>query len=354
MLSVISALLVLGALILVHEFGHFIVARLFNVKVMKFSIGFGPKLFGFKGKETEYLISAVPLGGYVKLYGEESNEEILEEKDRAFYFQSPIKRILIVFAGPAFNFFFAFLVFFMVNSIGYKTISAKVGDVKEGYPAYKAGIKKGDIIVKIQDKNVRVWDDVSTVIKKNGGKPVMLEIQRGNDKFITTITPTFEKTKNLFGEEVSVPIVGIIASDEMVWVSYPIHEAFYKGIHQVYEITKLTILTVYKLIRRDLPISSLGGPIMITKMAGETAKTGVLNLIAFMALLSINLGVLNLLPIPILDGGHIFLFGIEAVTGKVASDKVKEVFAYIGIIIVALLTITVFYNDIVKIFLEKK
>lgn len=353
MISIISALIVIGVLVLVHEFGHFIVARFFNIKVLKFSIGFGPKLFGIKGKETEYLISAVPLGGYVKLYGEE-DEEIVEEKERAFSTQKPLIKTLIVFAGPFFNFLFAFLVFFLVNVVGYKTISTKVGDVKENYPAYNAGIRKGDIITKIQGKPVIVWEDVSKVIKESEGKVILLEIKRGNDIFLTTVMPKLEKTKNVFGEEVNVPIVGIVSSDELVKISHPLHKAFYKGCQQVYDLTKLTVLTVYKLITRVVPVSSLGGPIMITKLAGETAKTGTMNLIAFMALLSINLGVLNLLPIPILDGGHIILFLFEALTGKTASPKVKDAFTYIGIIFIATLTIVVFYNDIMRIFLEKK
>lgn len=353
MVSIISAIIVIGVLVLVHEFGHFIIARLFNVKVLKFSIGFGPKLFGINGKETEYLISAVPLGGYVKLYGEE-DEEITEERERAFCFQSPLKKIMIVFAGPFFNVLFAFLVFFLVNSVGYKTISSRVGDVKEGYPAYMAGIKKGDVITKIEGKDVKIWEDVSSVIKSSGGKSITVEVKRGADIFLTTITPKFEKAKNLFGEEVSVPIVGIVSSDEMVTISYPVHVAFYKAGQQVYELTKLTFQTVYKLIKRVVPVSSLGGPIMITKLAGETAKTGALNLIAFMALLSINLAVLNLLPIPVLDGGHIILFCFEAITGRAASPRVKEAFTYIGIAIIAMLTITVFYNDITRIFLSKK
>lgn len=353
MISVLSAIIVIGVLVLVHEFGHFIVARFFNIKVLKFSIGFGPKLFGINVRETEYLVSAIPLGGYVKLYGEE-DEEIVEEKERAFCFQKPFRKILVVFAGPLFNFFFAFLVFFLVNALGYKTISSKVGDVKEGYPAYVAGIRKGDIITKIENKPVKVWEDVSRVIKNSKGNQLSLEVKRQNNIFYTNIVPKYEKAKNLFGEEVNTPIVGIMSSDELVYISYPVHEAFIKSGYQVYELTKLTLLTVYKLINRVVPVSSLGGPIMITKLAGETAKTGILNLVAFMALLSINLGVLNLLPIPILDGGHIVLFGYEAITGKKPSQRFKEVFTYVGIMLIVMLTVTVFYNDIARIFFEKK
>ncbi len=353
MVSIISAIIVIGVLVLVHEFGHFIVARFFNIKVLKFSIGFGTKLFGFKGKETEYLISAVPLGGYVKLYGEE-DEEITEERERAFCLQSPFKKIAIVLAGPLFNFIFAFLVFFLVNAVGFKTLSSRVGDVKQGYPAYTAGIKKGDVIIKVDGKPVKIWEEVSRIIKASRDKGLTMELKRDNDIFITTVTPVMEKTKNLFGEDVETPVVGIVSSDELVRISYPVHQAFYRGVYQVYELTKLTVLTVYKLVLRVVPVSSLGGPIMITKLAGETAKTGTLNLIAFMALLSVNLGVLNLLPIPVLDGGHIILFSIEAVIGRKLSPRFKEVFTYVGMTIIILLTITVFYNDITRIFLEKK
>lgn len=353
MISVISAIVVIGVLIFVHEFGHFVFARIFKVKVLKFSLGFGPKIFGVMGRETEYLVSAVPLGGYVKLYGEE-DDEVVDDPSRAFSYQSAWKKILIVFAGPFFNFLFAFLVFFLVSLFGYKTVSTKVGDVKEGYPAFRAGIKKGDIILKIEGREVRGWEEVSKIIKSNKNKALVVEVKRGNDIFVTTIVPQLEKTKNLFGEEVETPIVGIISSDELVTISYPFHRALVKAGEQVYELTKITLLTVYKLLKRVVPISSLGGPIMITKLAGETAKTGVLNLVAFMALLSINLGVLNLLPIPILDGGHIVVFVFEAILGRRASPKVKEAITYVGIVIIAFLTIIVFYNDIARLFFDRK
>ena len=165
MVSILSAIIVIGILVLVHEFGHYVTAKYFNVKVLKFSIGFGPKIFGVKGKETEYLISSVPLGGYVKLYGEDDKDEIFEERDRAFSTQSPLRKIAIVFAGPFFNFLFAFFVFFLINTIGYKTVSTKIGDVKEKYPAYNAGIKKDDRILKINDISVKTWEDISKIIK---------------------------------------------------------------------------------------------------------------------------------------------------------------------------------------------
>jgi regulator of sigma E protease len=351
MITAISAIIVIGVLVLVHEFGHYIVARYLNVKVLKFSIGFGPKIYGIQKGETEYLVSAVPLGGYVKLYGED-DEDIAEDKDRAFNQQTPIKRIMIVFAGPLLNFIFAFMVFFMINTIGFKTISAKVGDVKESYPAHKAGIKKGDIITKIAGKNVKAWEDVSKAIKGNSGNQIEITYTRGSDTFMAGVLPKKEKAKNMFGEEAETMVIGVVSSDELVTISYPIHQALYRGYLQVYELTKLTILTIQKLIQRTIPMSSLGGPILITKLAGETAKSGPINFIVFMALLSVNLGVLNLLPIPILDGGHILLFSYEAVSGKKVSARFKEVFVYIGIVIIGLLTAIVFYNDIVRVFLK--
>lgn len=162
-----------------------------------------------------------------------------------------------------------------------------------------------------------------------------------------------EKVKNVFGEEVEIPVLGIVSSDKLVKISYPIHESIFRGFKQFYELTKLTLLTVEKLIKRTVPVSSLGGPIMISQLAGETAKSGIYAFLAFMALLSVNLGVLNLLPIPILDGGHIVLFLIEAIIRKPLSDRFKEAYTYVGMVIIILLTITVFYNDIMRIFTKK-
>ncbi|MCX7991836.1 MAG: RIP metalloprotease RseP, partial [Proteobacteria bacterium] len=350
---ILSAIIVIVILVLVHEFGHYVVAKYFNVKVLKFSVGFGPKLFGIQGKETEYLISAVPLGGYVKLYGEDDKDEVLEDKERAFSSQSPLRRIAIVFAGPFFNFIFAFLVFLLINIIGYKTVSTKIGDVKENYPAYNAGIKKDDRILKIDGVSVRTWEEISKEIKSKEGKELNIEIQRDKDIITFKVSPVLENTKNIFGEDTKVPVLGIVSSDELIKVSHPVHKAFVRAFSQVYELTKMTLITIIKLIKRVIPVSSLGGPIMITKLAGETAKTGAVSLILFMALLSVNLAVLNLLPIPILDGGHIILFTYELFTGRKVSDRFKEAYAYVGIFIIILLTITVFYNDILRVFFGK-
>mgnify|MGYP000094313438 CR=1 FL=1 len=353
MISILSAIVVLGVLILVHEFGHYVVARIINVKVLKFSLGFGPKIFGIKGKETEYLISAVPLGGYVKLYGEESDEEVLEEPERAFSRQTPFRRIAIVVAGPLFNFFFAIIIFILFNFFGFQTLSNIIGDVKDGYPAKVAGLQKNDKIIKINQKSVRTWEEISNIIKTSGSSSLEVIFEREGKTYFTKVSPKMEKVKNVFGEEVEIPVLGIVSSDKLVKISYPIHESIFRGFKQFYELTKLTLLTVEKLIKRTVPVSSLGGPIMISQLAGETAKSGIYAFLAFMALLSVNLGVLNLLPIPILDGGHIVLFLIEAIIRKPLSDRFKEAYTYVGMVIIILLTITVFYNDIMRIFTKK-
>jgi len=353
MLTIVSAIIVLGVLIIVHEFGHFIVARLFNVKVLKFSIGFGPKIFGIKGKETEYLISAVPLGGYVKLYGEESDDEVIDEPERAFSKQSSIRKIGIVCAGPLFNLLFALLIFILFNLMGFQTLSTIIGDVKDGYPAKLAGLQKNDKIVKINEIAVKTWEEISSIIKSNKGEPLKIIFEREGRLYYTVVTPRMEKVKNIFGEEVDVAVIGIVSTDKLVRISYPPLQSIIRGFNQFYELTRLTLLTVYKLINRTVPVSSLGGPIMISQIAGETAKSGLSNLIAFMALLSVNLGILNLLPIPVLDGGHIILFLIEAIIKRPISSSFKEAYIKIGITIIVLLTLTVFYNDIMRVFFKK-
>ncbi len=353
MITIISAIIVLGVLIIVHEFGHFIVARFFNVKVLKFSIGFGPKIFGVKGKETEYLVSAVPLGGYVKLYGEENDDEVIDEPERAFSMQSPMRKIAIVSAGPFFNLLFALLIFILFNLIGFQTLSTIIGDVKDGYPAKLSGLQKNDKIVKINEKPIKTWEEISSIIKSNKGEPLKIVFEREGKLYYTIVTPRVEKVKNIFGEDVNVSVIGIVSSDKLVRVSYSPLQSIIRGFNQFNELTKLTLLTVYKLLNRTVPVSSLGGPIMISQMAGETAKSGLSNFIAFMALLSVNLGILNLLPIPVLDGGHIILFLIEAIIKRPLSQSFKEAYIKIGITIIVLLTFTVFYNDIMRVFFKK-
>jgi regulator of sigma E protease len=379
-MMVIYAVIVLGILIFVHEFGHFIVAKLFNVKVEKFSLGFGPKLFGKQIGETEYLLSAFPLGGYVKMFGEggtiegsatpasadtdtekaydeESGEaldvvpELTEaEKARSFAHKPPLVRIAIVMAGPLFNLLFAWMIFILLCVLGVPTVTARIGEVIKDKPAARAGLLKDDVVTAINGRNVAQWDEIAGMIAAGKGQPVNLSVKRNGRELQFTIIPEARVSKNLFGESVKGHAIGITAAGEIVLEKSNPLQAVVKGSVQTWKVIDLTVLSLVKMIQRVVPMDSVGGPIMIAKMAGETAQMGASSFLAFMALLSINLGVLNLLPVPVLDGGHLFFFFCELIIGRPVNQKVREYAQQIGLFLLLGLMVLAFYNDIIRYF----
>jgi len=345
----LPAIILLGILIFVHEFGHFIVAKLMGVGVIKFSMGFGPKIIGRKWGETEYLISAFPLGGYVKLIGENPDEEVTEEdKKRSFSHQPIKKRMAIVIAGPLFNIFLAALIFSLVNCFGVPLLTSEVGGVMKRFPAALAGIRTGDKVVSVNGKKIEFWEDLSQAIEKSEGRELDLVLMRGNSSLSITVKPQATVVKDIFGQERQVFKVGIESSGSYVTVRYNFFVGSVKGLVQTYEISKLTVISIVKLIERVIPAKTIGGPILIVQMAGKMAKAGYLIFFHFMAVLSINLGILNLLPIPILDGGHLFFLSIEAIKGKPLSMKKMEIAQQVGLVILILLMTFAFYNDIAR------
>jgi regulator of sigma E protease len=379
-MMVIYAIIVLGILIFVHEFGHFIIAKLFNVKVEKFSLGFGPKLFGKQIGETEYLISAFPLGGYVKMFGEggaiegtttqapedtdtekaydeESGEpldgipELTEaEKARSFAHKPPLARIAIVMAGPLFNLVFAWMIFILLCMLGVPTVTARIGDAIKDKPAAKAGVLKDDVVTAINGRSISQWEDIAGMIAAGKGQPINLSVKRNGQELQFTITPEPRVSKNLFGESVKGYAIGIAAAGEIVLEKSNPLQAFVKGSAQTWKVIDLTVMSLVKMVQRVVPMDSVGGPIMIAKMAGETAQMGASSFLAFMALLSINLGVLNLLPVPVLDGGHLFFFFCELIIGRPVNQKVREYAQQIGLFLLLSLMVLAFYNDIIRYF----
>jgi regulator of sigma E protease len=349
--SILSAIIVLGILVFVHELGHFLLAKRLGVGVLTFSLGFGPKLIGKKIGETQYQISAVPLGGYVKLIGENPEEEIKEEDLSHSFSNQPIwKRACIVSAGPFFNFFLAVVLFFTINLFGIPTFPAKIGEVSPGLSAEKAGLKKGDVILSIDGENVSKWEDLSKIIRGSKGKELSFKVKRGDEILEMKISPKASTVKDLFGEEVHVFMIGIKPSEEIVTQKIGPLVALGKGFSQTWQGIQLTVVSIVKLIQGVIPAKTIGGPILITQLAGEQAKRGLLSLVLFMAILSINLGVINLFPIPILDGGHFLFLGLEAILRRPISIKKMEVAQQIGLIFIILLMLFAFYNDLIRIF----
>jgi regulator of sigma E protease len=349
--SILSAIIVLGILVFAHELGHFLIAKRLGIGVLTFSLGFGPKLIGRKLGETQSQISAIPLGGYVKLIGENPEEEVKEEdQPRSFSLQPIWKRALVVGAGPFFNFVLAAALFSMINLFGIPSLTSRVGEVTPGLPAETTGLQKGDVILSIDGKDVTTWEDLSKIIRSSKGKKLSMRIKRGDEVREVKITPQRSKEKNIFGEEIDIFVIGIRPAEE--WIVREVNPlvAIGMGCAQTWNIIKLTIVTVVKLIQRVIPAKTIGGPILIAQMAGEQARRGLLSLAIFMAIISVNLGVINLFPIPILDGGHFLFLGLEAILRKPLSIKKMEVAQQVGLVFIILLMLFAFYNDLIRMF----
>jgi regulator of sigma E protease len=353
--SVISFIIVLGLLIIVHEFGHFILAKLFNIKVLKFSVGFGPKLIGRQYGETEYKICAFPLGGFVKMLGEQGDDEVPdEESDRSFAKKPVWQRFLIVAAGPISNLLFAVFLFFMIFAIaGLPTPidNTIIGAVAVDSPAQRAGLETGDMIISINGHVTVKWLEVADLISRSGGEPVVLVIDRQGERLKITGQPEITASRNIFGEEVEKRyMLGITLSEEVTYEKVSLWRAIKAGFSQTWTFIYLTIMGIIKMIQAVIPASELGGPIMIAQLAGKQMEAGWINLVYFMGLISVNLGILNLLPIPILDGGHLMFFTYEALRRRPVSQKAMEICQQIGLVILVTLMVFVFYNDIVRLF----
>jgi len=357
--TVISFIIVLGLLIFVHEFGHFIWAKLFGVKVLKFSLGFGPKLVSKQLGETEYLISAFPLGGYVKMFGENPAEAADEnitaaDMNRSFSMRPVWQRFIIVAGGPIFNLIFALLLFFFIvlaAGLPQQVESTTISEVNPDSPAAVAGLQPNDTIIAIDGQETKRWEDVSRVIKNSGGRQVLLTVRRNDGSLEIPVQPRMEKTRNIFGEEVGERfMVGIARSDEVTYEKVGFFEALKASISQTWTWMYLTVMGLVKIIQKVVPASELGGPILIAKIAGERMAAGWINYLYFMAVLSVNLGILNLLPIPILDGGHLVYFTVEAIWRKPLNPKIIEILQHAGLVLLVTLMIFVFYNDLVRVF----
>jgi regulator of sigma E protease len=317
---------------------------------LRFSLGFGPKIFGITRGGTEYRLSLIPLGGYVKMLGEDSEEELSpQERAGAFSEQSVLKRLAIVFAGPLSNFILAIVIFtFLFTFSGIHELAPEIGAVNAGSPAEQAGLKAGDRVLSINGKSIDTWEALSESIENYGLAPLDLRIKRGDADIDITVTPKINEVKNLFGETIKRPLIGITASEATNVRSVNPFAAGYYALAHTYDLSKLFFMTVVKLVERIVPLNALGGPILIAQMAGKQAQKGIFELLNFMAFISVNLAVLNLLPIPVLDGGHIFFFLIEAVLGRPLSLKKIEIAQKVGLVALLSLMLVVFYNDIMR------
>jgi regulator of sigma E protease len=346
-ITLISFIILLGVLIFVHEFGHFLAARIAGVSVLKFSLGFGPQIFGKKIGETEYVLSWIPLGGFVKLLGESGNEELSpEEEKRSFCKQSVWKRIMIVLAGPSFNFLLAIVIFTFVLIYGLPSLTSEIGEVYKDSAAFEAGMLNGDKIISMNKQKIAFWEDIREIIADAKENKIEVVVERGKEEKRFLIQPRLSKSKNIFGEEVPAYLIGISPSGKTTIERRNPWDAIISSIYKTWEISKLTVLSVVKLFEGVISPKTLGGPIFIAQVAGAQVKEGIIPFVLFMAILSINLGVINLFPIPILDGGHIFFYLIEVITRREVSVKVRELSQQIGFVIILMLMLFVVFIDI--------
>lgn len=344
-----GGIIVLGVLIFFHELGHFLAAKRLKVGVIKFSLGFGPKLIGKRVGETEYLISAVPLGGYVKLVGEDPNEPV-DNPEKDFSTKPIWTRVKIILAGPFFNLLFAVIVFSGVYMVGMPVYSSlpKIGQVQDKSPAMKAGLKTGDLIVAINQKKINKWEEMAEFIHDYPGKEIIVQVERGGKSRAIPITPESKKVMDSSGKEIIIGLIGI--NPTLEFQRYNPFMAVIKGLEETWTITELTVVSIVKIIQKQISPKTIGGPILIFQLAGEVFKLGIITLARFTALLSVNLAILNLLPIPILDGGHLLFFLIEAVRGKPVSIKKREIAQQIGLVLLVCLMLFAFYNDLMRVF----
>lgn len=348
MLSTISFIAVLSILVIVHEFGHFIIAKKTGVRVEKFSIGFGPELFGITKGGTRYLISLIPLGGYLKMSGESEEEPL--KGDKTEYLSKTIgERAGIIFAGPLLNYILAFLIFSSVFVMGYPTLTSKIGKVLPDYPGASSGLEAGDKILKINDQVVLYWEDVTNIVHTNTEDRLKLFVERDGEIIELIVAPRVEEIKTIFGTKKKVGLIGIIPSEDIVFIKFGIVEALYQGGKKLITLTYITCRALWASISGAIPFKeTITGPVGIFYITGQAARLGLVYLLQLMGVLSASLAIFNLLPLPVLDGGHLMFLLIEKVRGKPLSHKLQEGVTQAGLALILCLMAFVFYNDFVR------
>jgi regulator of sigma E protease len=345
--TILSFLFVLGVCIFVHELGHFLMAKSVGIRVERFSLGFPPKMVGKKIGHTEYMISWIPLGGYVKMAGENLEEEKSKWEPYEFMSKSVSQRALVIMAGPAMNFILAALIFWGIFLFMGKQIihddRTEIGFVTEESPAQKAGIEVGDVILSINGKEVTDFRGMAEVIYEQVEKPILVEWKRGEERLRATIVTQKEQVINQAGETQTVGKIGIGPTYSVVRLN--IFESLWEGIGTAVLILLEVIKFIIALVSGKVSLKLVGGPVFIAQTAGETARMGLVSLFSFIALISVNLALVNALPIPILDGGHILFLTIEKIQGKPLSLKQRSVLQQIGFAFLLVLIILITYND---------
>ncbi len=348
MIATLIFILILSLLIIVHEFGHFIIAKKLGVRVEQFSLGFGPRLLRKKKGDTEYSLNLIPLGGYVKMAGD--NLEEYKGKNDEYFWQSPGKRFEIIFAGPLLNYLLGFIFFWAILCIGYPTLTTKVGGLVDGFGAQTAGLKPGDKICAVNNRKVDFWQDLQKEIQKNkSAGSVNLTVLREASQLNVKVSLREESAPDAMGQPRRLSLIGITPFDELVEIRHgPIESIFLAG-EKTLELTLITYKGFWFLVTGKLSMrQSMAGPLEIFFMASKAASLGLVAVLHLIAVLSISLAIFNLLPVPVLDGGHIFLLGIEKIRRKPLGIKTERMLTNLGFSLLLTLVVLVTYNDILR------
>lgn len=349
-ISVIAVIIVFSIVILSHELGHFFMAKRMGVRVEVFSIGFGPKIWSFKKGDTQYVISAIPVGGYVKMAGEEPREE-LKGTEWEFYSKPICKRFNIVVAGAVVNYILGFVLFCTVFMKGAPVPTSRIGKILEGYPAEKVGLRENDKIIEIDGKKVKYWEDVLEILHNKKEKDMtMLTVTRDGELLTFTISGKSAEQKDIFGKPVKVTLIGIAPSNEVDFVKHGFFKSIKIGAQTTWRITVLTYRAIWGMLTGALSVKEVSGPIGIFAMTGQVAKMGLVPLLWMSAIISVSLAIFNLLPFPILDGGHILFLGLEKLKGRPIDMKVQEVVQQIALVLLITFMLVVSWNDVLRFF----
>jgi regulator of sigma E protease len=355
-------LFVLSLVVFFHELGHFLIARWCGVRILVFSIGFGPEIVGFNDRYgTRWKIAAIPLGGYVKFFGDENAASVPDteqlagmdegEKSQSFVFQPVAKRAAIVVAGPMANFLLAIVIFAGIFMLyGKQSMTARVDTVQPDSAAAAAGFQPGDLVVAINGGTIGDFADMQRVVSESASEPLTITVDRKGAQLVLKATPALKEIKDNFGNVHRIGILGITrstAAEDLKFQPVPPPQAVWMGVQETWYVIDRTLSYIGGVVVGREAADQLGGPIRIAQMSGQVATAGFVALIHMAAILSVSIGLLNLFPVPLLDGGHLLFYSIEALRGRPLSERAQEVGFRIGLAIVLMLMIFATFNDIV-------
>ena len=361
--NIVPFLFVLTIVVFFHELGHFLVARWCGVAVKVFSVGFGPELVGFNDRHgTRWRLSAVPLGGYVKFLGDENAASVTdraavdamsaEDRGRSFAAKGVGARAAIVAAGPLANFLLAILIFTAIFSIyGRETLTPRVDSVVEGSAAEAAGLQTGDLVLSIDGQEIASFTDLQRIVTVMAGEELAVSVLRGNDEVTLNVVPELRELTDRFGNTQRVGVLGITRNatgpEDIVTETYSVPAALWLATKETWFVTERTLSYLGAVIVGRESADQLGGPIRVAEVSAQVATIGFIALINLAAILSISIGLINLFPIPMLDGGHLVFFAFEAIRGRPLSERVQEIGFRIGLAAVLMLMIFATWNDII-------